>query len=485
MTTDICTDCDYLNIALDMLSKTSLPDDHLVGVKVWICSSAHDELSIKMRNLYTCVFDKLGVNIVDADFNAIKEGRIDCDIVLMFTFTAGTSARAIEIVVTSKFQHSVAKLMDKLYVCMPTEYSRGYISRKLSSCLIAGKIYHKYKRNFDELDKNIFSKCVAHLADIVNDKKEEMKVTFKPTILIVTALPLEFTMMVDLLAGKRHDPSFGDHKSQYPHGIIGTENVVVAMSGMGNNFSSAIATKALDKYPSVKYIFMTGIAGGVPYIEIPNEHVRLGDLVICNEKGVVQHDMGKSVAKPKKSPSTTGSKKRSVHDDFEYNFLPRPPDATLLRNTLIYVTHTDKGNYDYWSYLDDLSISRRFVRPDKMDLRDSPWLKKPPQTQPEVPEGFDVSRPRIHFGVIASGNSVVKNSNVRDKLKKDFKVKAIEMEASGVSDATWLSGKDYFIIRGICDYANPDKNKEWQPYAAAAAASLTREIIEKTLGNNN
>ena len=52
------------------------------------------------------------------------------------------------------------------------------------------------------------------------------------------------------------------------------------------------------------------------------------------------------------------------------------------------------------------------------------------------------------------------------------------MEASGVADATWLHGKDYFVIRGICDYSNSDKNKIWQPYAAAVAAGFTKELIE-------
>jgi hypothetical protein len=33
------------------------------------------------------------------------------------------------------------------------------------------------------------------------------------------------------------------------------------------------------------------------------------------------------------------------------------------------------------------------------------------------------------------------------------------------------------VIRGICDYADSHKNKVWQPYAAATAASYAKELL--------
>jgi nucleoside phosphorylase len=47
-----------------------------------------------------------------------------------------------------------------------------------------------------------------------------------------------------------------------------------------------------------------------------------------------------------------------------------------------------------------------------------------------------------------------------------------------LAESAWQSGKGYLVIRGICDYANDDKNKLWQPYTAAAAAAFARELIE-------
>lgn len=465
MTHHSCIDeneCDYLKAALDLFSNAALSAEHLKGLNVWIGASKNDRTSIKIKNLYSCVLRQLGVNILHQDFEAILAGRVDYDALLMFTFTPGASARAIEIVVTSDLSKSAAK--DKLHVYMPIEYSKGYISRKLSNHLISGKLIQKNNILFEQLDKDIFTKCVTCLVNVKNDRLSEMKLTFKPTIAILTALPKEFSMVGKLMSEIRFDLSFGDEKTQFPHGRIGSKDVVLAMSGMGNNLSSSIATKVYDKYPSVKYTFVVGIAGGIPDLDNPANHVSLGDLVISDEKGVLQYDMTKTKS-----------------DGTEYNFSPRPPDATLIRNSKLYVERVDRGAYKYWGYLDELMKANSINRPETQILDESPWIEGASVGMPPMPEGCDGNRPRIHFGPIASANTVVKDVELRNQLKDKFKAKAVEMEASGVADAAWLSGKSYFVVRGICDYANPDKNDAWQKYAAAAAAAFTREIIEGTL----
>ena len=57
-------------------------------------------------------------------------------------------------------------------------------------------------------------------------------------------------------------------------------------------------------------------------------------------------------------------------------------------------------------------------------------------------------------------------------------VYAVEMEASGIADTTWEMGTGYIVIRGICDYCDEYKNDDWQEYAALAAASYARDLIE-------
>ena len=66
-------------------------------------------------------------------------------------------------------------------------------------------------------------------------------------------------------------------------------------------------------------VIMVGIAGGVPNPAKPDDHVRLGDVVVSDRNGVVQYDLGKE---------------QMDKDTREINFIvrtpPRPPSAELL-----------------------------------------------------------------------------------------------------------------------------------------------------------
>lgn len=455
--------CEYLKTASDLFETAAVKKDHIDGLNIWIGTSDKDETSVRMKNLYQCVLEKLGANILKIDFSAILDGRVGYDVLLMFTFTLGSSTRAIELVTTSKYINEIEK--EKLQVFMPKEYQEGYICKKLTDHRVP--LYYKDRVHFDRLDKDVFLKCIGSLTSIASDKKREREMTFNPRIAILTALPHEFSMMKQLLTDKRLDKSLGDVKVQFPHGRIGSNDVVVGMSGKGNNLSSAIATKIYAKYPSVEYMFIVGIAGGIPDFEKPAESIRLGDIVLSNEKGILQYD---------KSKTTTSGKE----DDFD----PRPPDAILLRNAKMYLEPINNlRRYKYWGYLDELLNQSQIVRPEEEVLDESPWIEDyAGGVRARLPKNKR-KRPRLHFGPIASANTVLKDISVRKQLKEDYKAKAVEMEASGVADAAWLEKQYCFVVRGICDYANPNKNDEWQKYAAAAAAAFTQEIIEETLSD--
>lgn len=68
---------------------------------------------------------------------------------------------------------------------------------------------------------------------------------------------------------------------------------------------------------------------------------------------------------------------------------------------------------------------------------------------------------------------------MRDKLRDDHGILAVEMEGSGVADATWAQGVGgYLLIRGTCDYCDEHKNNLWQGSAAVAAAAYARALIQ-------
>src|SRR5208282_4057417 len=81
---------------------------------------------------------------------------------------------------------------------------------------------------------------------------------------------------------------------------------------------------------------------------------------------------------------------------------------------------------------------------------------------------------RVNYGLIASGNQVIKDAAFRDEINKRLggKVLCFEMEAAGL-----MNHFPCIVIRGICDYSDSHKNKIWQPYAAAVAAAYAKELL--------
>jgi nucleoside phosphorylase len=88
-------------------------------------------------------------------------------------------------------------------------------------------------------------------------------------------------------------------------------------------------------------------------------------------------------------------------------------------------------------------------------------------------------RPIVRHGVMASGELVVADNKYRDEITSvDRKILAIEMESYGFSRAAWQSRIPCLTIKAISDAADRKKKDNWQPYAAAAAASFTKHFLD-------
>ena len=87
-------------------------------------------------------------------------------------------------------------------------------------------------------------------------------------------------------------------------------------------------------------------------------------------------------------------------------------------------------------------------------------------------------RPKVFRGKIGSANLVLKSGEHRKKIREKHNVIAVEMEASGIVDATWSHRAGYLVIRGICDYSDGNKNDRWHKYASLVAAAYCKAILE-------
>jgi hypothetical protein len=82
-------------------------------------------------------------------------------------------------------------------------------------------------------------------------------------------------------------------------------------------------------------------------------------------------------------------------------------------------------------------------------------------------------KPVVHFGLIASGDTIMKSGKDRDDISARDGVIAFEMEGAGV----WEKFPSSLVIKGICDYADSHKSKRWQGYAAATAAAVMKGFL--------
>lgn len=285
---------------------------------------------------------------------------------------------------------------------------------------------------------------------------------------IITALPKESAAMKAMLdhpveetrggrnPGRRY--TIGDIPSR--HG--GAHRVALCLlPDMGNNIASVRAALLLEDYPSVESIIMVGIAGGVPYPTKPEHHVRLGDIVVSDRRGVIQYDLQKQ------------------GDGWqETRASPRPPSAFLLDAVRHLEADWHSGEVPWMTHVPRAAKIRESNRPsgdtDKLaDSQDQSVLVEHPDDKRRTP-----GEPLVFTGPIASSNTLLKDPKRRDALRDGFGVKAVEMEASGVADATWDHGVGYLVVRGVCDYCDSNKGDEWQGYAAVVAAAYTRALLE-------
>jgi nucleoside phosphorylase len=82
--------------------------------------------------------------------------------------------------------------------------------------------------------------------------------------------------------------------------------------------------------------------------------------------------------------------------------------------------------------------------------------------------------PSAFIGRIGSGDTVFKSGEDRDRIAQDHNILAFEMEGAGAWDQI-----PCIVVKGVCDYADSHKNKDWQDFAAATAASVAKAQLER------
>ncbi|KAJ5335636.1 uncharacterized protein N7506_005572 [Penicillium brevicompactum] len=268
----------------------------------------------------------------------------------------------------------------------------------------------------------------------------------------------------------------------YTVGMIGKHKAVIAVlpdGEYGTASAASVARDMLHSFPNIKIGLMVGIGGGAPS---PKHDIRLGDIVVSASRdgrgSVFQYDFGKAIQ----------------HQSFQQTgVLNQPP--TSLRTALSAL----KSDYESDGHRLEESINsileqkprlrKKYRRPEASSdkLYRSEFVHPVDEASCAVTCGDarshlvsrqertdDEDNPAIHYGLIASSNQLMKDALIRDRLVVEKDVLCFEMEAAGL-----MNHFPCLVIRGICDYADSHKNKEWQGYAAMVAAAYAKDLLQR------
>ncbi|KAK2779620.1 Vegetative incompatibility protein HET-E-1-like protein 16 [Colletotrichum kahawae] len=297
------------------------------------------------------------------------------------------------------------------------------------------------------------------------------------TVGCVCALPLEMAAARAMLDELHPNPPLQDPADHncYTLGQMQGHNVVIACLPAGVFGTTSAATVAKDMlrtFRNIRFGLMVGVGGGVPSEE---DDIRLGDVIVSKPSGtsggVIQYDLGKAVqgggfervgtlnAPPQVLLTALGSlEARHMCGDsqipqFLSDFVRRYPKMRSSfghqgagYDSLFSAEYDHVGSEPTCEHCDDRQTVQRVSRDD--------------------------ADPVVHYGIIGSGNSVIKDARTRDRLRREYKVLCFEMEAAGL-----MQEFPCLVIRGVCDYADSHKNKKWQGYAAATAAAFAKELL--------
>ncbi|KAH6950848.1 Pfs, NACHT and ankyrin domain protein [Fusarium avenaceum] len=268
--------------------------------------------------------------------------------------------------------------------------------------------------------------------------------------------------MLDEIHGEL--PRRPNDSNTYTLGNIKDHNIVIAclpQGQYGNNNATNVLTNLTRTFPSIRHGLMVGIGGGVP----GKLDVRLGDIVVGSR--VMQYDFGKVMAGGR--IQTTAVPRVPSH--FFLTAITTLRARHELNSSRISGILCEKmegyPTYDRPETADDL------FEPSYMHDLSQKTCRECDRSQLTQREPRQSSQPVIHYGGIASSNQVMRDAMTRDRLARELDIICFEMEAAGLMDVL-----PCLPIRGICDYSDSHKAKEWQRYAAAVAAAYARELLE-------
>jgi len=238
---------------------------------------------------------------------------------------------------------------------------------------------------------------------------------------ILCAMDEEFGILENEIADKEVVEIYS---RRFIKGKINGQSVVAAVSRIGK-VAAAFTTAILIEKFKVNSIVFCGIAGGL------GDAVKIGDIVVGT--GCVQHDFYLS-------------------------------DSDFFRIPLLNIS-----NIPCDKVLSEKCITacKEFCKSEK-----SQELK-------EFFASVGVDKPKVHTGIIASGDQFISSDDKRMWIKNNIEgVMCCEMEGAAVAQASFEAGVPCAVIRVISDSADCDAEVSFDKFVSAASL-YSCEIVKR------
>lgn len=284
---------------------------------------------------------------------------------------------------------------------------------------------------------------------------------------------------------------------------------------MGKVHAASAAASIRSSYGSVRLALLVGICGGAPQAANgEDDEILLGDVIIS--RTVVQYDFGRQYPDRFIRKDTLGDNLGRANKDIRNLLITFETDIGLERlqqKTAYFLKQLQakatggkrQGRYIYPGTAEDklfkplyrhkhrglctcvcrdcnslsdpvcdeaLNLSCEDLGCDNIYLEHREQLDKKRQLEEDMDD--KAQEPTVHVGSIASGDIVMKSAEDRDRIAMKEGIIAFEMEGAGIWDEL-----PSIVIKGVCDYADCHKNKRWQNFAAATAASTLKAVLER------
>ncbi|VDP49847.1 unnamed protein product [Soboliphyme baturini] len=231
------------------------------------------------------------------------------------------------------------------------------------------------------------------------------------------------------------------------HVVVSTKLSAVGSSRSAMISAGSITTRLLGTFPGVEHVFIVGAGGGVPDLSDNKRGVRLGDVVI-------------SAPSPNRGKDLHRSRETNEVEGFTVNSWI--PDESAIES--IYVAEGIK-------VLSEAGVCERFSF-------DRPPIETDIVTSKTKSQMEKNSLPLLHLGPIGAGRLVARVSMLRNEFARRYGVICFDAEFDAVVQSIFGNRiGSWALIRGIADYVDGTKSKQWQPYAAMQSAAVLKTLL--------